>query len=102
MPIEIGGTPEEKVVHMLETTVDYWTCIELAEALEQTMRNDLWPTADRIAETASRISNKPEELTTALSKYNVCKAAIVAADAVAKNAVITTVSSDTTQFSKAG
>ncbi|HIB01325.1 MAG TPA: hypothetical protein EYO31_05450, partial [Phycisphaerales bacterium] len=68
---------------MLETTVDYWTCIELAEALEQTMRNDLWPTADRIAETASRISNKPEELVSALAKYNIRKAAIDAADSVA-------------------
>ena len=73
---------------MLETTVDYWTCIELAEALEQTMRNDLWSTAQRIAATASRISNKPEELTTALSKYNVRKAAIVAADAVVVGVVV--------------
>ena len=101
MPIEIGGTPEEKVVHMLETTVDYWTCIELAEALEQTMRNDLWPTADRIAETASRISSKPEELVSALAKYNIRKAAIDAADGVA-NTAVTTISPDTTQFSKAG
>jgi hypothetical protein len=53
---------------MLETTVDYWTCIELAQALEQTMRNDLWSTADRIAETAARISNKPEELVSALKE----------------------------------
>ena len=101
MPIEIGGTPEEKVVHMLETTVDYWTCIELAEALEQTMRNDLWPTANRIAETASRISSKPEELVSALAKYNIQKAAIDAADGVA-NTTVTTISPDTTQFSKAG
>jgi hypothetical protein len=101
VPIEFGGTPEEKVVQMLETTVDYWTCIELAEALEQTMRNDLWPTADRIAETASRISSKPEELVSALAKYNIRKAAIDAADGVAKMTV-TTISPDTTQFSKAG
>ncbi|MBT4529949.1 MAG: hypothetical protein HOC27_01985, partial [Phycisphaerae bacterium] len=58
---------------MLETTVDYWTCIELAQALEQTMRNDLWSTADRIAETASRISNKPEELVSALKEYKLKK-----------------------------
>ena len=64
---------------MIETTVDYWTCIDLAEALEQTMRNDLWSTAERIAQTASRITNKPEELVTALKKYDVRQAAQSAA-----------------------
>jgi hypothetical protein len=64
---------------MIETTVDYWTCIDLAEALEQTMRNDLWTTAERIAQTASRITNKPEELVAALNKYNVRQAAKSAA-----------------------
>jgi len=101
VPIAFGGTQEEKVIHMLETTVDYWTCIDLAEALEQTMRNDLWSTAERIAETASRITNKPEELVSALSKFNVRKAALDAADGVA-DTTITTLSTDTTHFSKAG
>ncbi|MAI66481.1 MAG: hypothetical protein CMJ26_01220 [Phycisphaerae bacterium] len=86
---------------MLETTVDYWTCIDLAQALEQTMRNDLWSTAERIAETASRITNKPEELVSALSKFNVRKAALDASDGVA-DTTITTISSDTAHFSKAG
>ncbi len=64
---------------MIETTVDYWTCIDLAEALEQTMRNDLWATAERIAKTASRITNKPEELVAVLKKYDVRQAAQSAA-----------------------
>lgn len=64
---------------MIETTVDYWTCIELAQALEQTMRNDLWSTADRIAETASRITKKPDELVAALKKYGIHQAATSAA-----------------------
>jgi hypothetical protein len=86
---------------MVETTVDYWTCIDLAEALEQTMRNDLWSTAERIAETATRITNKPEELANALSKFNVRRAALDAADGIA-DSTITTISSDPTHFSKAG
>ena len=60
---------------MLETKVDYWTCIDLAQALEQTMRNDLWSTAERIAEPASRIANKPDELVVALKKFSVHQAA---------------------------
>ena len=67
---------------MIETTVDYWTCIDLAEALEQTMRNDLWTTAERIAQTASRITSKPEELVAALKKYDVRQAAQSAATEV--------------------
>lgn len=101
LPIGLGGTSEEKVKTMLETTVDYWTCIDLAEALEQTMRNDLWPTAERIAETASRITDKPEELVAALSKFNIRKAALDAATGVS-DTTITTLSSDSTHFSKAG
>ena len=77
---------------MIETTVDYWTCIELANALEQTMRNDLWPRADRIAETASGITMKPEELVAALKKFEGRKAAMNAAVDV----------TNSTQFSKAG
>jgi hypothetical protein len=86
---------------MVETTVDYWTCIDLAEALEQTMRNDLWSTAERIAETASRITNKPEELVTALTAFQVRKSALDAAGG-ASTSIIKTVSRDTTHFSKAG
>ena len=83
---------------MLETTVDYWTCIDLAEALEQTMRNDLWSTAERIAVTASRISNKPEELIVALKKFSVRQAAINAATEIN----VLTISSDSNNLSKAG
>ncbi|MDP7006384.1 MAG: hypothetical protein QF718_09265 [Phycisphaerales bacterium] len=82
---------------MLETTVDYWTCIDLAEALEQTMRNDLWTTAERIAETASRIRNKPEELISALKKFSVREAAINAATEINVMAI----STDKNNFSKA-
>jgi hypothetical protein len=71
---------------MIETTVDYWTCIELANALEQTMQNDLWPTAERIAETASRITKKPEELVTALKKFDMKKSAMEAAKEVSNSA----------------
>ena len=83
---------------MIETTVDYWTCIDLAEALEQTMRNDLWTTAARIAQTASRICNKPDELVVALKKYEVRQAALHAAS------VMTTmpIQQDPTQLSRAG
>jgi hypothetical protein len=70
---------------MIETTVDYWTCIELANALEQTMQNDLWPTAKRIAETASRITKKPEELVIALKKFDMKKSAIEAAAEVSNS-----------------
>ena len=84
---------------MIETTVDYWTCIDLAEALEQTMRNDLWSTAERIAETASRIAKKPEELVSALKKFEIQKAAIDAANGISSSS---TTSTDTIHFSKAG
>ena len=83
---------------MIETTVDYWTCIDLAEALEQTMRNDLWTTAERIAMTASRISNKPEELVAALKKYEVRQAAVNAATEV----TVLPIQNDPTQLSRAG
>ena len=86
---------------MIETTVDYWTCLELAQALEQTMRNDLWSTADRIAETASRITKKPEELVAALQQYKIKKAALNAATELS-DTPLTTVPPDTTPFSKAG
>ncbi len=86
---------------MLETTVDYWTCLELAQALEQTMRNDLWSTADRIAETASRITNKPEELVAALKQYQIKKAAHDAASALAESSS-TKMTPNSTSFSKAG
>ena len=85
---------------MLETTVDYWTCIELAQALEQTMRNDLWSTADRIAETASRISNKPEELVAALKEYKLKKLAVEASNELSDTAT-TIFRSDLDSFSKA-
>gem|GEM_PF-1553293 len=97
-PIGMGGTAEEKVTLMLETTVDYWTCIDLAQALEQTMRNDLWSTAERIAETASRISNKPDELVVALKKFSVRQAANNAATEV----TVMRVSTSTNSLSKAG
>jgi hypothetical protein len=83
---------------MIETTVDYWTCIDLAEALEQTMRNDLWTTAERIAQTASRITNKPEELVAALNKYDVRQAAKSAAVGVN----VLKISQDANSLSRAG
>jgi hypothetical protein len=83
---------------MIETTVDYWTCIDLAEALEQTMRNDLWTTADRIAQTASRICNKPDELVVALKKYEVRQAALHAASAM----TTIPIQQDPNQLSRAG
>jgi|TARA_B110000116_G_scaffold267041_1_gene278758 hypothetical protein len=86
---------------MLETTVDYWTCIELSQALEQTMRNDLWSTADRIAETAARISNKPEELVSALKEYKLKKLS-QATTTEGVETTITTFKPDTGSFSKAG
>ncbi len=83
---------------MIETTVDYWTCIDLAEALEQTMRNDLWTTADRIAQTALRICNKPDELVVALKKYEVRQAALHAASAM----TTIPIQQDPNQLSRAG
>jgi hypothetical protein len=94
----MGGTSEEKVINMIETTVDYWTCIDLANALEQTMRNDLWSTAERIAETASRITNKPDELVAALKQFSVRQAANNAATEITEMKV----SVDTNRLSKAG
>lgn len=86
---------------MIETTVNYWTCLELAQALEQTMRNDLWSTADRIAETASRITDKPEELVAALQQYEIKKAALNAATNLSDTAM-STMNPDTNTLSKAG
>ena len=86
---------------MLETKVDYWTCLELAQALEQTMRNDLWSTADRIAETAQRITNKPEELVCALKEYEIKKLTI-SASAELPDSTVRTIRPSTTSFSKAG
>ena len=83
MPIDSGGK-ELKVRIMIETTVDYWTCMDLAQALEQTMRNALWSTADRIAETASRITKKPDELIAALKKYEIHQAATSAATKISE------------------
>ncbi|MBC8523661.1 hypothetical protein H8D29_07005 [PVC group bacterium] len=83
---------------MLETTVDYWTCIDLAEALEQTMRNDLWVTAQRIAKTASSIANKPEELVAALKKYEIRQAA----NHAAVDVTVLTISQHSSELSRAG
>jgi len=96
----VGGT-QIRELNMIETTVDYWTCLELAQALEQTMRNDLWSTADRIVETASRITSKPEELVAALQQYEIKKAALEAASQLSKPS-ISTIHTDTSSFSKAG
>jgi len=86
MPID-SGDKESKVRNMIETTVDYWTCMDLAQALEQTMRNDLWSTADRIAETASRITKKPDELIAVLKKYEIHQAAISAATKISETPI---------------
>ncbi len=75
--------------------------MELAEALEQTMRNDLWSTAERIAETALRITNKPEELVSALNKFEVKKSALQAASNIS-NPTVSTVDPNSTVFFKAG
>ena len=99
MPIDSGGK-ELKVRIMIETTVDYWTCMDLAQALEQTMRNALWSTADRIAETASRITKKPDELVAALKKYEIPQAATSAATEIS-DAPIATFPKSTDNFSKA-
>ncbi len=100
MPIGSGGK-ELKVCIMIETTVDYWTCMDLAQALEQTMRNDLWSTADRIAETASRITKKPDELIAALKKYEIHQAATSAATDISDDPVAK-VQLHANDFSKAG
>ena len=86
---------------MMETTVNYWTCLELAEALEQTMRNDLWSTAGRIAQTASRITSKPEELVAALKKFEVQQAALSAAAELSQT-TIATMKHQSDHWSKAG
>lgn len=86
---------------MMETTVNYWTCLELAEALEQTMRNDLWSTAERIAQTASRITNKPEELVAALKQFEIQQAALSAA-AELSHTTVTTMNHQSDHWSKAG
>ena len=100
MSICVGGTLTE-AQEMIETTVDYWTCIDLAEALEQTMRNDLWSTAEHIATTAKRITNKPEELVAALKKFDIRLAALHAAEDISRK-TSTTISPPSTHFSKAG
>jgi hypothetical protein len=97
----VWASLRNEVLNMLETTVDYWTCLELAQALEQTMRNDLWSTADRIAETASRITKKPEELVAALKQYQIKKAAHDAASALAET-LVSKITANPTSFSKAG
>jgi len=84
----LGDTCDEELF-MIETTVDYWTCIDLAHALEQTMQNDLWSTAERIAEIAMRITTKPDELVTALKKYEIGLAAMVAASDITDTTVPT-------------
>ena len=61
--------------------------MDLAQALEQTMRNDLWSTADRIAETASRITKKPDELIAVLKKYEIHQAAISAATKISETPI---------------
>ena len=100
MPIGSGVALTEART-MIETSVDYWTCIDLAEALEQTMRNDLWSTAKRIAETASRIGKKPDELIAALKKYEIHEAATAAASEVTETTV-TRFTHHTNGLSKAG
>ncbi|MEE2912177.1 MAG: hypothetical protein VX436_00055 [Planctomycetota bacterium] len=86
---------------MIETTVDYWTCMDLAQALEQTMRNDLWSTADRIADTASRITKKPDELVVALKKYAIHQAATSAATEIS-NVPTVQIPEQSDNLSKAG
>ena len=86
---------------MVETKIDYWTCMDLAQALEQTMRNDLWLTADQIAETAKSIANKPEDLIAILKQYEIQKAAQIASTHIETNAIPATDDS-LSHFSKAG
>jgi len=74
--------------------------MDLAQALEQTMRNDLWATADQIAETAESIADKPEELVAALQQYELHKSARNAAAKVEPPS-IAAINTDT-HFSKAG
>lgn len=100
LPIRLGDTYAE-TAPMIETTVDYWTCIDLAQALEQTMRNDLWSTAERIAETALRITNKPDKLVIVLKKFEIRQAAVSAASNMTE-APVSTISMPSTVFSKAG
>ncbi|MCH2146955.1 MAG: hypothetical protein MK073_03965 [Phycisphaerales bacterium] len=85
---------------MTSTNIDYWTCMDLAQALEQTMRNDLWATADQIAETAQSIADKPEELVAALQQYELHTSARNAAAKI-ESPSVTTMNTDT-HFSKAG
>jgi hypothetical protein len=75
--------------------------MDLAQALEQTMRNDLWSTADRIAETASRITKKPDELIAVLKKYEIHQAAISAATKISETP-IAKLPQQTDTLSKAG
>ena len=86
---------------MVETQIDYWTCMDLAQALEQTMRNDLWITADQIAETAKSIADKPEDLIAILKQYEIQKAAQIASTHIGANA-IETANDSLPHFSKAG
>ncbi len=86
---------------MVETKIDYWTCMDLAQALEQTMRNDLWITADQIAETAQSIADKPEDLIAILKQYEIQKAAQIASTNIGVNA-IPTVDDALPHFSKVG
>ncbi len=74
--------------------------MDLAQALEQTMRNDLWATADQIADTAQSIADKPEELVAALQQYELHKSARNAAAKV-EAPTISTINSET-HFSIAG
>ena len=98
MSIVRGGL-QKRHLDMTETKIDYWTCMELAQALEQTMRNDLWTTADQIAETAKSIADKPEELLAALQQYELQKAANCAATEVSGTTITTL--KPPTHFSKA-
>ena len=86
---------------MVETKIDYWTCMDLAQALEQTMRNDLWITADQIAETAQSIADKPEDLIAILKQYEIQKAAQIASTNIGVNA-IPAADDSLSHFSKAG
>ena len=86
---------------MVETKIDYWTCMDLAQALEQTMRNDLWITADQIAETAQSIADKPEDLVSILKQYEIQKAAQLASTNIGVNA-IPAADDSLPHFSKAG
>ncbi len=86
-PIGLGGIGSGTGI-MKATTVDYWTCIDLASALDQTMCNGLWSTAERIAETARRIGNPPAELIAALHRLDIREAATDAATELAEAPLI--------------